>query len=70
MIFKSEIMQRSLNGSLLKRREKIWGQVFLPRELLSKSLIDKIGPVTMIALLTQSIDLLFDWFLYKWNIDR
>ena len=56
-------MQRSLNGSLLKRREKIWGQVFLPRELLSKSLIDKIGPVTMIALLTQSIDLLFDWFL-------
>ena len=63
-------MQRSLNGSLLKRREKIWGQVFLPRELLSKSLTDKIGPVTMIALLTQSIDLLFDWFLYKWNIDR
>ena len=63
-------MQRSLNGSLLKRREKIWGQVFLPRELLSKSLIDKIGPVTMIALLMQSIDLLFDWFLYKWNIGR
>ena len=63
-------MQRSLNGSLLKRREKIWGQVFLPRELLSKSLIDKIGAVTMIALLTQSIDLLFDWFLYKWNIGR
>ena len=63
-------MQRSLNGSLLKRREKIWGQVFLPRELLSKSLIDKIGPVTMIALLTQSIDLLIDWFLYKWNIGR
>ena len=26
------------NGSILKQGQKIWGQVFLPRELLNKSL--------------------------------